>query len=102
MTLNEFLVWMGSGGSIVFVSWIAERIAWFQALSKDAKQWVIYVSSVILSFIAYSVSTYASPELLAQLAPFFTILSASFISIFLGQAFYFFSKDKKKTEEPTV
>lgn len=95
MTLNEFLVWLSSGGSIVFVSWIAERWAWFQAQTKEAKQWLIYGSSVGLSFIAYTVSTYASPELLSQLAPFFTIMSVSFVSIFLGQAFHYFNKDKK-------
>lgn len=99
MSLNEFLVWLSSGGSIVFVSWIAERWAWFQSLGKEAKQWFIYGSSVILSFVAYSVVTFVSPEVLAQLAPFFTILSATFVSVFLGQAFHFMSNKPKQEEK---
>jgi len=92
MTLNEFLVWLTSGGSIIFVSWIAERWAWFQSKSADVKQWIIYGASVVLSIGAYYAAQLPASTLV-QLAPIFLILSGTFISIFVGKMFH--SVDKQ-------
>ena len=92
MSLQEFLVWLVSGGSIVAVSWLAEKSAWFQGLGKESKEYVIYGASVALSFGAYAVNTYVSPDVLNQLAPLFGILATTFGSIFLGRMFHSFRK----------
>ena len=92
MSFAEFLVWLTSGGSIVAVSWLADKSAWFQSLSKEAKEYVIYGASVVLSLGAYAVNTYVPAEVMAQLAPIFAILATSFGSIFLGRIFHSLKK----------
>ena len=92
MDLNDFLVWLSGAGGIIAVSYFAEKSSWFQAKSSEAKQWLIFGASAVLAIGAYSVVTYVSPALLSQLAPFFTILSTLFASIFVGQAFHASSK----------
>ena len=96
MTLQQFLTYLTAGGSIVAVSWVAERWAWFQAQSKDLKQFIIFGSSALLSVAAYALTTYADPAFLEKLSPFFVILSTTFGSIFLGQVFF---KSMKKQAE---
>jgi len=92
MELAEFLVWLTSGGSIIAVSWLAEKSMWFQGLSKERKEYFIYAASVILSLGAYGVSTYVPAEVLAQIAPIFAILASSFASIFLGRFYHSLKK----------
>lgn len=92
MELTEFLVWLTSGGSIIAVSWLAEKSAWFQRLTKEQKEYFIYGASVLLSLSAYGVNTYVSAEVLSQLAPVFAIFATTFASIFLGRVYHSFKK----------
>ncbi len=88
MSLYEFLVWLVSGGSIVAVSWLCERWAWFQKQTPDVKEYFVYGMSVALSISAYCVNTFVDPAILEKLAPIFAIASATFISIFIGKLFH--------------
>lgn len=88
MSLSQFLVWLTAGGSIVAVSWLCEKWAWFQAQEKDIKQYVIFGSSAVLSIAAQLFMTYVDPAVLEMLTPYFAMLSTIFGSVFLGQAFF--------------
>lgn len=96
MSLQEFLVYLTAGGSIVAISWLAERWVWFQAQGKEVKQYIIFGASAALSIAAHLAATNIDPFMLEKLAPFFTILSTTFGSIFLGQAFFRAMKKEAK------
>jgi len=86
MSIQEFLTWFAmSGGSAVAVSWIAERIPQFQALSSSVKQWVMFVASTLLAIGSYALLTYVPAETLSQVAPYFAIVVSVFGTFFLNQ-----------------
>ena len=92
MNFTDFLVWLTSGGSIIAISWIFEQWAFFQAQTANAKRWMLYGASAALSLAAYSVTTYVPAAIVAQIAPIFAILSATFATIFLGQLYHTLAK----------
>ena len=96
MSLQEFLIYLTTGGSIIVVSWLAEKSAKFKELSKEVKEYIIYGASLLLSLGAYSVNTYVDPSVLEKLAPIFSIAATLFESVFLGQLYHFFAKSKKQ------
>jgi hypothetical protein len=95
MNFNDLLTWLVGGGAIIAVSWLFERWAWFQSLAAGSKQFLTYGASVVLAVGAWAVVTYVSPAVLAQLAPVFSILITTFVSIFLGQGFHAVDKVTK-------
>lgn len=88
MNFNEFLTWLAGGGSIIAVSFIFERMAWFQKLTSDARQWVMFAAASVFSLGAYATNVYVSPDVLAQLAPIFGIEAGIFGILFLSKAFH--------------
>lgn len=94
MNLNDFLVWLAnSGGSIIVLSWIAERWAWFQAQKPDAKQYMFFGGSVLVSAASYTVLHYVPASILTMLTPWFGLVYASFVTVFISKAFH--ALDKK-------
>jgi hypothetical protein len=89
MTLPAFLMWvLNSGGSISIVSWILERVKFYQSLASDVKQYVFYGASVVVAILAYLILTFIPAHLLTVIAPVFSILYGTFITVFLGQMFH--------------
>lgn len=97
MTLTDFLIWLVGGGSIIGISWVFERIAWYQSLTSNAKQWVFFGACTVVSVAAYAVQTYVPVASLETLAPWFQIVAGLFIALFLGNQFHEKDKDASKT-----
>lgn len=96
MDLTAFLQWLiGGGGSIIAVSWLFERMKWFQALSPDGKDYTIFGAAVVVGCTALAVVTYVSPVILAAIAPYFLIIASTFVMVFIAKAFHRF--DRKST-----
>jgi lipid-A-disaccharide synthase-like uncharacterized protein len=93
MELKDFLSWIIAGGGIPFVSWGLERMAWFQKLASQAKEWVFFGFAAGVTVLAYVVQTYVPIEVLQQVAPFFLLISGTFITLFIGKGFH--QLDKK-------
>jgi len=94
MTLEQFLVWLIGGGSVIALFWLAEQSTWFQGLSVVMKRLVMFGGSAILGLGALAVVTYVPPEVLEQLSPWFSIIAATFVSVFLNQAAHKFDPDR--------
>ena len=94
MELNEFLIWLVSGGgAIIVVSWLVERWPWFQTLGANIKEFALFASAAVMSCGAYAVITFVPQTTLDQVAPWFLIVSGILSSVFLGKVFH--SADKK-------
>jgi hypothetical protein len=91
--ISEFLVWIVSGGSIVAFSFFAERWPWFQAQTAELKRWIMWGICALLSVGALAVQTYVPSDILVQLAPWFSVIAASFVTIFVSENFH--SANKK-------
>jgi hypothetical protein len=94
MELNQFLTWLTAGGSIVAVSFILERLAAFQVLASNVKQLITFGACVVLSFGAFAVNQYVPADVLAQITPYFSIISGLFGVLFISQTFH--KADKKE------
>ena len=89
MTIDAFLSWfLTSGGSIITASWILERVAWFKLQSPDVKEYLFFGLSAVLSVLAYVVVTFVPAEILAQIAPYFVIISGTFVTVIVGKRFH--------------
>lgn len=96
MDITQALQWIvNSGGGIAIISWIAERLPWFQSQSTSMKEYIFLIASVVVSLVAYFVLTYVPADILAQTSPVFTILYGTFATLYLGKAAHLL--DKKKT-----
>jgi hypothetical protein len=93
MALTDFLVWLVAGGSLIAVSWLFERFAWFQNVSSAARENIMFVVCAALSCGAYAVQTYVPVATLDLLAPWFGIIAAVFGMIFISKGFH--ALDKK-------
>lgn len=75
MTITEFLTWLGSAsGATAALSFLAERLPAFQALSPTAKSYIMLFGSMAIAGVSYAVLTYTPPEVLEQLVPWFQIV----------------------------
>lgn len=92
-SLPEFLQWLiGGGGSILAVSWILERIPWFQSLTSDQRDYAIFGMSVVVGCGALAVVTYVPAEIISDIAPYFLIIASTFATVFIAKLFH--SQDK--------
>lgn len=88
-TLNDFLVWlMSTAGSGAVVSFILERLAFFQKLSEEGKKWFSFGSMASLGISAFLALTYIPVETLQMLTPYFLILASAFGSVFGGELWH--------------
>lgn len=75
MTLPEFLTWLASAvGATVALSFVAERIPAFGALTPEVKGYVMLGGSAVLALTAYAVLNFVPADTLAQLAPWFQVV----------------------------
>jgi hypothetical protein len=89
MELNQFLVWLfGGGGAIVAVSFVAERIPQFQALTSQVKQIVMFVACALVSCGAYAVVTFVPANIMSQIVPWFGIVASTFVTLFVSKNFH--------------
>lgn len=95
MELNELLVWLTAGGSVVVVSWCAENFGWFQSLDSMKKRLAMWFSACILGSAALAVTLYVPADALAAAAPFMKVLIANFGTIFLGELYHKLTKQPK-------
>jgi hypothetical protein len=88
-TLNMFLQWLiGGGGSIMAVSWLLERMAWFQALTSDQRDYVIFGLAAGVGCGALAVVNYVPATVLDAIAPYFLVLASVFVTVFLAKTFH--------------
>ena len=107
-TLIQLMSWIVySGGSILIMSWIADRIQAFANATKDTKQGIIIGGALVLALGFYAILTYVSPDVLAILEPFFRIISGTVIAYSGGQIVHSLTKGNpgiieaaKKTQLP--
>lgn len=92
LELNQVLVWLAAGGSLVAISWCAENWGWFQKLEGNKKRLAMWASASVLGMAALAITTYVPAETLAAIAPYFKIALANFASIFLLEFFHAKSK----------
>ena len=95
MNLNDFLIWLGTGGSIMAVSFILERIDAFQKLESKAKEIVMFIASGLLATGATAFLQFVPAETVSLIAPYFSSLAAVFGILFLAKTFH--KVDKKPT-----
>ena len=89
MGLNEFLLWVGtSAGASIVASFILERLTWFTQKAGEAKKWIFFGAASVLSIGSYCVLTYVPADILSQVAPFFGLVAAIFVSVFAGSAYH--------------
>lgn len=87
--LQEFLQWLiTGGGSILAVSWLLERMQWFQRLSPEAKDYTIFGASVVVGCGALAVVMFVPPAILTAISPFFLIISSTFVLVFIAKGFH--------------
>lgn len=96
MDLFAWLAWIfQSGGSVIVASWLLERIPTYVNLaSAEAKKYIFWFISFLLSSGAFAMVNYVPREILEQIAPYFGFAYGTFAVIFLGTAFHFFDKKK--------
>ena len=86
MELNDFLVWLMAGGSVIAWSWVMEQVAWFQNLSSGQRKWTQYGGSTLIGLAALAVTTYVPVATLDAIAPWFAIIAGIFGMVFINQA----------------
>ena len=101
MTIDQLLAWLvNSGGSIVVVSWLAERFPWYQAQEAGKKETYFFLACLGVSMISYLALTYLPPSFITAISPYFTILYGTFGALFLGNTFH--KTDKKEEPQEVV
>ena len=91
--LIDFLTWIvyGGGGAIA-VSWILERMAWYQEKPSNAKQNIYFGIVSAFTLIIYSIMTYVPADIIAVLSPWFGIIAVIFVNVYIGTGFHRASK----------
>ncbi len=98
--LIDFLTWIvyGGGGAIA-VSWILERMAWYQEKPSNAKQNIYFGIVSAFTLIIYSIMTYVPADIIAVLSPWFGIIAVIFVNVYIGTGFHRASKATPKMIE---
>jgi hypothetical protein len=91
--LGAFLQWLiGGGGSMLAVSWILERMTWFQALTPSQKDYTIFGLAAVVGCSALAIVTYVPAGVIDAIAPYFLILASVFVSVFVAKTFHWADK----------
>jgi hypothetical protein len=99
MTLHDFLLWLAnSGGGAVVVSWVLEQLSWYQNMVAKTKQLVFFGITLLVTVAGFAVVAYVPQVTLDAIAPYFGLVYATFVSIFLGTAFH----NTTKIDKPEV
>lgn len=95
MTLSAFLVWLVAGGCVIAASWILEQFDGFQAQTPKIKRWIQFGLSAVIGLTALAIQVWVPPAVLEQIAPFFAVLCAAWVSIFVNQMAHLVDPGKK-------
>jgi len=91
--LMSFLQWLiYSGGSILIGSWILEHISAYIDLPIDAKKLIAIAVNVALSLGFYAILVYVPADIMASLAPWFTIAAGTVVLYAGGQVVHRLTK----------
>lgn len=87
--LEDFLLWLvASGGSIAVVSWVFERLKWFQDQPSTTKDYIIFLASIVVGILAQLGLTYLPKEVIEVLTPYFAVVYSIFGTVFLAKGFH--------------
>ena len=91
--LIDFLTWIvyGGGGAIA-VSWILEKMPWYQEKPSGIKQNIYFGIVSGFTLIVYAILNYVPAEVLAMIAPWFGIIAVTFVNVYIGTGFHRASK----------
>ena len=91
--LIDFLTWIvyGGGGAIA-VSWILEKMPWYQEKPSNVKQNIYFGIVSVFTLIIYAILNYVRAEVLAMLTPWFGIIAVTFVNVYIGTGFHKASK----------
>jgi len=79
MSLVQFLTWLTtSGGCSAALSFVAERVPRFQALTSEQKSYVHLGGSLAIALASYAVLTYVPQPALDQITPWFLLAAGVF------------------------
>ena len=87
MNLQDFLVWLSTGGALIAASWLLGQIPGYDTLTEKVRQWIFFGLSLIFAGGAVAITTYVSADMLAKIAPWFLIVAFVFSSIFIQKAY---------------
>jgi len=93
VTIQEFLVWLSGGlGATMVASYVAERSAWFQTLTSEAKKLTKTLASIVVAILAYVTYTYVPAEVWVSLSPYWQ-LALGVIAVNYGtEVFHYFDR----------
>ena len=96
--LIDFLTWIvyGGGGAIA-VSWILEKMPWYQEKPSGVKQNIYFGIVSVFTLIVYTILNYVPAEVLAMIAPWFGIIAVTFVNVYIGTGFHRASKATSAT-----
>lgn len=96
LDIKAFLQWLiGGGGSILAVSWLLERMAWFQKLGPNQKDYTVFGLAAVVGCGALAIVMYAPVAVLDAIAPFFLVISSIFVTVFIAKVFHKADKTNK-------
>lgn len=76
MSQEQFLVWIISGGgAAVVLSFVLERLSWFQAQSSTARQYIALAGTLALGLAAYAYLTLVPADIRAAVDPWFGVVA---------------------------
>ena len=82
MDTVQVLLWIATGGGAALIfSWVAERWAFYQALSPAWKQILYYLGVALLACLAYAGVQYIPADVIALIDPYVKIV---FVALGLG------------------
>lgn len=96
MSLNDLLVWLSAGGSVVAISWACENWGLFQSLDANKKRFAMWSSASVLGMGALAIINFVPAAALAAAAPYMGIAIVNFSAIFLSETFHRFNKQQPK------
>jgi hypothetical protein len=88
MELVEFLTYLSGVGVVAALSFVFERVDWFQMLDPKYKEYVFFGACVVVALGAKAILVYVPADALEQFAPWFASVASIFSYLFIGKAFH--------------
>lgn len=78
-----------AGGAAIVASWILERFPAYKNMpSSDGKRWIYFGVCVFLALGSFAVITFVPAAVLAVIAPWFIVVAAIFVNVWVGESFH--------------
>lgn len=93
MSIQDFLLWLASGlGSSAIMSYIMERLEWFQNLVSDKKRLYATVGASVISILSFLTLKYVPAEVWDLLSPYWQLVLGVIAVNYGVEVFHFFDK----------